>query len=249
MTKTKRLTIVAVAAAVALGLSGCVKVITNIAVHDDNTVSGEMVFAMSKEFTEGLTDEDIFSQVGGDDTSGMTNARSEPYDDGTFKGSKVIFEDEPIDTVGIDGAIVRDGDVFRFQGTDPASEDTSMLTEDAVVTMSITFPGAVTDTNGNVSGTTVTWNLLEMTEAPFAVAGATGSGDDAGVASAGGGGGIPTWVWLALGAVVVVAVVYFLSKRGKAAPVAEAAPAESTAKAVKPEAAKPAVEKKATDKK
>lgn len=239
MTKSKKAAIGAVAVAVALSLSGCVKIVSNIVLHEDDTVSGEYIFALENQYAEGMSEGDILSQLGGDEaTSGMVNARTESYSDGTYTGTKTIFEDEPLESAISDGSVVREGDVFRYTGTAPSSDDLSGVTEGAIITMSITFPGAVTEHNGSLSGTTVTWDLFTMTEAPFAVGGAVGSGDDAGVPGSSSGGGIPTWVWLALGAAVVIGVVYFVSKRGKAAP-AEVAPA--------PEA--PAAEKKAADKK
>ncbi len=238
MTKRK-LGIVALAAALALSLSGCVKMVQNIVLHDDNTASGEFIIALDKQFAEGMTIDEIVQQLGGDEmTSDMTNAKSEDYDDGEFIGTRVTFTDEPIENVETDGSIIREGDVFIFDAPATESGETSTLTENAVIVASVTFPGTVTEHNGSLSGTTVTWDLLTFTGAPHAVGGAVGTGDDGGVPNSGGGGGIPTWVFIAIGAVVVIGVVFFLSKRGKGKAESDLTPPDSTTKVIKPEGEK-----------
>jgi hypothetical protein len=217
MTK-KKLAVVALVATVALSLSGCIKSVTNIVIHDNDTVSGRYIFAIEKTYAEGMSMEDIVSQLGGDTaTEGMTNATSKPYDDGTFTGTEVNFADEPLSAIqGSDGSVVHEGGTFVFDA--PAPDLTSMEgmpdADKAVATLTVTFPGAVTDHNGSLSGTTVTWNMLTQTEAPHAVGGATGSGDDGGVPSSAGGDGssLPMLLIIALGVVVVGAIVFFVVK-------------------------------------
>ncbi len=249
MTK-KKLGIAALIAVVALSLSGCIKVVSNIVLHDNDTASGELIFAIEKTYAQGMSMDEIMSQLGGDSaTSGMVNATSEPYDDGTFVGTKVTFTDEPLATAASgDGTLTREGDTFVFQGNVPDNSQMASMpdADKAVATLSITFPGAVTEHNGTLNGTTVTWNMLTMTEAPHAIGGAIGTGDDHGIPNAAGSGssGFPMWAIIALGVVVIGGVVFFLVKRGKGKPEADAA-----AEAVKPEPEKKAPEKKPTEKK
>lgn len=108
--------------------------------------------------------------------------------------------------------------------------------DSADATLKITFPGEVTDTNGSVKGTTVTWDLLTLTEAPYATGSAIGSGDS--------GEGIPSWVWIAIigGAVVLVAVIVIVANRSKGKA------GDKTVPTAKKAPAKPAREKP-TDKK
>lgn len=236
---TKKMGMVAIGAAVVLSLAGC-KMTAHYTLHQDDTVSGELIMAIDKTLAEGMTPEDISGMLGGSDTvSGIEGVVSQPYDDGSNIGNKYTFENQPLESVAssIDGTLVHEGDTFVYTGNpiDPTQfEGSEQYLEGADLSMSITFPGAVTDTNGSVKGTTVTWNLLTQTEAPFATGGAIGTGDS------GSGDGMPLWVWLAIagGAIVLIAVIVMLSKRGKD----EAAPAEAEAPA------KPA-EKNATDKK
>lgn len=243
MTK-KKMAMVALAAVAAMGLSGCMKVVSNIVLHDDDTVSGELIFALEKQYAEGMSTDEIMSTLGGDTTtSEMVNATSEPYDDGTFTGTKITFSDEPLDSGQVDssGSLTREGDTFVYNGDVPDTTSTQDLPGNPVATMSITFPGAVTEHNGSLSGTTVTWDMLTQTEAPHAVGGATGSGDDGGVPGAGGGSNSKTLLWIILGVVAVGALVYFIARSRKS----------SSAAAEMPAPAAPAVEapkKKATDK-
>jgi hypothetical protein len=208
-----------------------------------------VIVAINKELAEQMDmgPEDAASQIGGDDvTTGIQDVESQPYDDGTNVGTISRFSNQPLEDVAssINGTLVRDGDLFVFQG-DPVSDSDTAGMEDflegADISLSITFPGAITDTNGSVSGTTVTWNLLSLKEAPYATGNAIGTGDS--------GDGMPAWLWVVIvgGAVVIVAVIVMLSRKSKDE-VAETAPVAKKTTAKKAPAKK-APAKKPTDKK
>lgn len=207
MTK-KKVGIAALVAMIALSLSGCIKVVSNIVLHDNDTVSGEYIFAIEKTYAEGMSMDEIMTNLGGDEsTQGMVNATSEPYDDGEFVGTLVTFTDEPLTSVAAeDGTVTRVGDTFVYDGAepDPSSFEALPDADKAVASLSITFPGTVTEHNGSLHGTTVTWNLMTITEAPHAVGG-----------SSGGGSGFPTWVIIVVGVVIIGGIVFFLARRGK----------------------------------
>jgi flagellar basal body-associated protein FliL len=216
----KKLGIAALVAVVALSLSGCIKVVSNIVLHDDDTVSGEYIFAIEKMYAEDMSMDEIMSTLGGDTaTDEMVNATSEPYDDGEFVGTIVKFENEPLGSVDTeDGTLTRVGDTFVYEGAvpDPSSFEGMPDADKAVATMSITFPGAVTEHTGQLSGTTVTWNMMTITEAPHAVGGATGTGDDGGVpGGSSGSSGFPIWLIIVLGLVVVGGIIFFVVRHGK----------------------------------
>ncbi|MBN2176348.1 MAG: hypothetical protein JW722_01665 [Demequinaceae bacterium] len=229
----RKLGMVAIAAVVALSLTGCFKTTAHYTLHQDDTVSGEIIVGLAKEFAEDLSPEEATDSVGGSETlEGIEDFEAKSYDDGKFIGTIYTFEDQPLDAIAanVDGTLVRDGDLFVFQGNpvDPAQfEGAEAFLDSAEASLSITFPGAITDTNGSVSGTTVTWNLLTLTEAPYATGGAIGSGDS--------GDGMPTWVYFAIagGAIVLIGVIVMLSRRSKDEAV-EAAPVEKKAPAKKP---------------
>ncbi len=233
----KKLGLVALTAVAALSLTGCFKSTAHYTLHEDDTVSGEIIIALHKDFAEeGMTPEDASNSVGGNETiEGIDNVESEPYEDSKFIGVKYTFEDQPLTTIApsVDGTLVRDGDVFIFQGNEPDTTDLEGMEaflDEADATLKITFPGKVTDTNGSVSGTTVTWDLLTLTEAPYATGSAIGSGDS------GDDSGFSTGVLIAIicGVLVAIVVAVVLANRSKdkdksAAP-AKKAPAKPAAK-------------------
>ena len=74
-------------------LAGCLKLDMDITLSPDDTVDGEVVFAVNKEMLE-LTGQNIDDMLGDtavpDDVEGAT---SEPYEDERFAGTRVVFEE------------------------------------------------------------------------------------------------------------------------------------------------------------
>lgn len=157
-------------------LSGCFKMDTEIEVHADDTVSGSMVMAMEKDAMEAMSSmgsegsgeaEDFFKA---DDVP--EGATVEAYDDGEFVGQKMTFEgialadlmesaDAPDDEKW---SLTHEGDIYTFKGAmDMTYEDDEAammekMMKDAELRVAITFPGKITDTNGDVDGHTVVWH-------------------------------------------------------------------------------------------
>ena len=220
----KRFGAIAMTAAVVLGLTGCIRITSDITLHEDNTVSGEMVIAVQEGVGDamGMTDEEFAESLNEDNGTGsLTNATVTEYSEDGYIGSRITFKDQPLESFeGVDGTLTRDGDTFVFEGTAPDSSDTAGLPEGsgAIASMSITFPGKVSKHNGTLEGKTVTWDLLTLTEAPYATGSAIGGG---------GGGSSPIVLivgGLVLLAAVVVGVVLARRKSG-ASPTEEAPPA------------------------
>ena len=224
---SKKMGLIAIVAAAALSLTGCFKEIANYTLHQDNTVSGSVIVAIDKDYANGMTGNDAITQLGADNpvanVAGVTQAN---YDDGKYVGVKYTFTNVPLDTMAsdMDGTVTRVGDTFVFEGTaidQSQFQGMEQYMSSAVATLSMTFPGEVTDTNGTVKGTTVTWDMLKMTEAPKATGSAIGNGSA--------GGGVPAWLGLLLGGLallVVAGVVVLLVTRNKGKEKAEASAAE-----------------------
>jgi len=224
---SKKMGLVAIVAAAALSLTGCFKEIANYTLHADNTVSGNVIVAIDKDYANGMTGNDAITQLGADNpvanVAGVTQAN---YDDGKYVGVKYTFTNVPLDTMASDmsGTVTRVGDTFVFEGTaidQSQFQGMEQYMSTAVATLSMTFPGEVTDTNGTVKGTTVTWDMLKQTEAPKATGSAIGNGSA--------GGGVPAWLGLLLGGLallVVAGVVVLLVTRNKGKEKAEASAAE-----------------------
>jgi len=180
---------IAAAAAIALTLSGCMKVNVDLTMKPDNTVDGTMILAVNKGLAQlagqdpkVLADEMNKQILNGGDSP--KHARTEAYSDDTFVGTKITFQDEPINTFNSDTnsttasptdgtssddalKIVRDGDDFVVTGvmdttsaTSAAGDsgvDMSAFTASMQMLIAITFPGEVKQHNGTLKGRTVTW--------------------------------------------------------------------------------------------
>jgi hypothetical protein len=223
--------------ALAFLLTGCLKMDINLTLSSNDTVSGSMIFAFDKQLLEltGQNPQDVIGSAAPlpSDVQGVS---SKPYDDGKYAGQEFTFDSVPLSQFNTDDPsalkIVREGDVFKVSGTLDLSTGTDTTTttdptvqqalQSAEVKISITFPGEVTDTNGQVSGTTVTWSpkigdTLDLQ--------ATGS------AIGSGGSSSSTIIWVVVGVLLVLAgavgVLLLIRKRQAAAgAVAEGAVAE-----------------------
>jgi hypothetical protein len=211
-------------------LTGCIKLNVDFDVSSDNTVSGTMVFAFSKQLLQ-LTGQSAQELIGSSAPipSSVPGVSAKPYDDGDFVGEEFTFDGVPLTQFNADDpeslSIVRHGGTFTVSGVldlsggtggsgaTGASGATSSIPGinqalgGADIRISITFPGSVTDTNGTVDGTTVTWKpqvgqRLELR----ATAGATGSGSSStsSIVLIGG-----------IALVVIVAIALFMKSRRK----------------------------------
>jgi len=179
-------------------LAGCLKLDMAITLSPDDTVDGEIVFAVNKELLE-LTGQNIDDMLGDtavpDDVEGAT---TEPYEDDRFVGTRVVFEDVALEDMQESSdpdslSIERVGDMYEVNGVlDLGTEDAELegnpfedqITEafdTAELRIAITFPGEVLETNGRVDGTTVTWEPVFGERTEFtAVASASGDGSEGG---------------------------------------------------------------------
>ena len=163
------------AAALAFLLAGCFRVDMDVEVSSDDTVSGTAVIAIDESLIElsGQSADDIFSDV---DRSELPEGASvEAYSEDGFVGQQITFEDVPLEEftssdtfsgsgLGDELRIVREGDEFVVTGALDMSGDQftdteipQQFLENFEFTISITFPGEVTSSTGEVDGNTVTW--------------------------------------------------------------------------------------------
>jgi hypothetical protein len=210
-------------------LSACLKLDMNLEVSADNTVSGTVIFAVQKQILElaGGSVDDLLSEAPiPADAPGVTIS---DYDDDEFSGKQFTFDAVPL--AEFSGAteaelqITREGDVFHVSGTLDLSSglsgatgvsgfDPSTFLQGAQLQIRITFPGEVSESNGQIDGNTVTWvpeigQRLDLQ--------ATASAIESG-------GGSSMMLLLIIGAVVVIAIVLVvvMSQRRKQLVVAAA---------------------------
>jgi hypothetical protein len=184
-------------------LAGCLKLDMAITISPDDSVNGEMVFAVNKQLLE-LTGQNI-DDVLGDTTvpSDVEGAIQEPYEDADFVGTKLTFEDVALSDLseGTDPdalTIERVGDTYEVDGVmdlstedadlqgNPFEEQITQAFDTAELRIAVTFPGEVLETNGEIEGTTVTWEPV-FGERNVLTAVASASGDDVSDADTGGG--------------------------------------------------------------
>lgn len=131
----------------------------------------------------------------------------EPYDEDGFVGQRVIFEDTAISefddpesvTISYDeesGQYEVGGAMDFNTGGEGVGDIPPGMAESFEVSVSVTFPGEVIEHNGELDGTTVTWQpqLGEATEF-YAIA------ED------GGGSGGLSWLWVGLAVIAALLVI------------------------------------------
>lgn len=174
MPGTRRLLAVAATVVMLFALSGCFKLDMDLTVNSDDTLDGTVVFAIDKDLSEmaGGQDSEIDQQ---DLPDGAT---VEAYDQDGFVGQKVTLDNVSMDELntsfsgeGDTGGpgqwqLTHEGDEYHFTGdmdlTDLASSgsdelDMSAFMQGAELRVALTFPGEVTESNGEVDGNTVVW--------------------------------------------------------------------------------------------
>jgi hypothetical protein len=92
--------------ALALLLTGCIKLNMDLGINSDNTVNGTVQFGVQKELLD-LTGQSVEDLLGTDapfpsDAEGVT---VEPFDDGEFAGQQFIFESVPIEEFNSGGIV------------------------------------------------------------------------------------------------------------------------------------------------
>ena len=212
--------------AVALLLTGCIKLDLDLDVSADDTVSGTVVFAFSKQLLEltGQSADELFKGGATSLPSDVPGTTTAPYEDDRFVGQKITFDHVELsrfNTEGSDLTIDHVGDEFHVAGsmdlsgsatgsTTAGVGDISQFGSSAQISITLSFPGKViSSTTGEVDGNSVTWTpkLGETTDLTT-------------VASAVPSDSFP-WLWVLIGVGVLVLVgvlvVVLVSRRGRSA--------------------------------
>ena len=160
-----------VAAAAILLLSGCVRFQAQLTVTPQNTLNGDIVVASIVGDGDSAKDdakaraESIENQLL-PNLSGAVGVTRTDYDEDGYAGSRLTLSNTPIEAIGSDSAdgslsLTRDGDTFVFDGVinfTPDSDEEPDGADDSNIEVAITFPGAVSEHNGALDGTRVSWN-------------------------------------------------------------------------------------------
>ncbi len=170
-----------IAVAVVMTLAGCLRFDANLALSPDDTVTGRFIVAVkagtgkSYNTTDRAMAESIWSDYPA--SKSLTKAKISDYSGDGYVGISVTFAHEPLATfapTATGWGITRVGDEFMVSGPSNATAtqsatsgstgaftgDLSQLS-DTELSVSISFPGPVTASNGTVKGRTVSWNLTD----------------------------------------------------------------------------------------
>jgi hypothetical protein len=157
------------ALALVFALTGCMKVDAQVAINDDDTVSGSIVMALDKRLAAltGKTQDQLVESITLQPGTISKDTAAEPYEDRDYVGRRFVFSGVPLkDFHGTDQVsvnLVHQHDSYVLNGV--ADLRTVNLTDPAVqrfadlfsFTVSVTFPGPVVESNGVLNGRTVTW--------------------------------------------------------------------------------------------
>jgi hypothetical protein len=156
-----------------LALAGCVRFQADLTLNPENTVDGSIVVAvLVSEDTDEAREQSLTAadQIEADllgslrDASGVTTSA---YEEDDYIGSRIVFDDVALDAFSGQSEdslkIVRDGDEYVFTGAldfsgESIPSDEPVDGEDDNLTVSVTFPGEVSEHNGELTGTTVSWS-------------------------------------------------------------------------------------------
>ncbi|WP_157553526.1 LppM family (lipo)protein [Jiangella gansuensis] len=233
-------------AVMAAALTGCLKVDMELDVNTDDTVDGEMVFAVSRDvmaMAESMGEDpdallDELEQQGGlpDDTE------VEEYEDDDYVGQRFVFDGVALSEFSQDEGgfeIVHEGDEFVVSGTmDMSDMDMGGMTGEDLEGLEDELGGDLGDL-GDLEGMMESFDLQLSITFPGEVREHNGELDGTTVtwtpvpgenveimarsADSGGAGGdgLPVWLWILIVVVVVAlaALLFFLARnRNKAAP-------------------------------
>jgi len=163
-------------AVLALLLTGCFRVNFDLEVSPENTVAGTAVIAVDQDLLElsGQSVDQFFNEA---DLSDLpANASIDDYEEDGFIGKQVTFDQVPLDefqqnetlsgagTGGESLSIEREGDEFvvsggfDMSGPEFTGQDVpQQFLDNFEFRITMTFPGPVTSSTGQVDGNTVTW--------------------------------------------------------------------------------------------
>ena len=166
-------------------LAGCMRVDADLTISEQDTVSGQVRIAVDREWAsaQGSDPDTMFAPILQDlqeaPESGVT---AEPFSDEDFVGLTLTLRHTPLERVSAATSGVLK--ITRAAGEYQVNGDFTGLAEQAGSTeippwqldLSITFPDGVSKADGQISGSTVSWQLQQGAETLHARGPAPGAG-------------------------------------------------------------------------
>ncbi|WP_422747930.1 LppM family (lipo)protein [Micromonospora sp. WMMD1219] len=218
-------------------LSGCMQLNLGLTVNDDDTVSGQLLLTAPKSVLKQRNPDPAvaFAELRPNIPSLPPGAETR-YEDATSYGIQITYRKTPLAQFTSESVnLVRDEDLYRFSlpldpkkyggkfgQQDPRQQQAFMTLMEFEI--SVTFPGRVLDTNGTITGRSVSWKVVANQPKPAelrAVAQAPPPPATSPAAVVTGNGSFP-WLPVVAGVVVLllvvaVAVVLLLRRRSRGA--------------------------------
>jgi hypothetical protein len=182
----------------ALLLSACMKMSVDLTLNSDDTVTGEVLLAVSDQAAEaaGMTSDEMLKDMDSEDL-GKDAAEVEDYAQDGYTGKRYIFERSTLSEISDDTMkITREGDEFVVDGSLPLTAKDLDMTEEMLadpaiepllekfdVNITVAFPGEVTESNGKIDGNTVTWQAKVGEENKISARGVAISPEEAAAAA------------------------------------------------------------------
>ncbi|MFL4473989.1 LppM family (lipo)protein [Paeniglutamicibacter sp. MACA_103] len=176
----KIVSVIGVMVALALSLTGCLKMDVDLVVSSPEQATMEMVVAVDKNVVGDATVEELLGYMGITEEQLVQRLPADmlkaPYDEGNFKGYTFTLEDKPLSEIsdfsqklGPKIDLEYRDEMYHFSAQGLAGTDTSTLSES---TMTVTFPGKVTTASpgAHIDGKTVTFDMRESSGEITAVA-------------------------------------------------------------------------------
>lgn len=164
----RRTAAVAVAALTVLALTGCVRMGIDLELRPDDVARPTIILAVEDQVldTTGLSAPDFIDQLVEDQDPAENAVRVEEYSSDGHTGERYVYDEQPISTIASTVRqpvnVVHEGDDYVVSGVLDLSRSGLGLPhgvslDDLSVTISITFPGQVAESNGSIDGNTVHW--------------------------------------------------------------------------------------------
>ncbi|WP_225853451.1 DUF3153 domain-containing protein, partial [Micromonospora sp. AMSO1212t] len=154
-------------------LSGCMQLNLGLTVNDDDTVSGQLLLTAPKSVLKQRNPDPAvaFAELRPNIPSLPPGAETR-YEDATSYGIQITYRKTPLAQFTSESVnLVRDEDLIRFSlpldpnkyggkfgQQDPRQQQAFMTL--MAFEISVTFPGRVLDTNGTVTGRSVSWKVV-----------------------------------------------------------------------------------------
>ncbi|GAB3299172.1 hypothetical protein EK0264_17660 [Epidermidibacterium keratini] len=213
---------------VLFALSGCLRYTADLELATDDTVTGTLVIAKKPP-----TDADGQPSSGPAASLEVPKPEStserivvEPYSHRGQQGYKITFDKASFADMGAFTpggsrggtlAFYRDGDQVKINMTIDLTYADNVVNEQITSTfegtVALEVPGDVVETNGQVSGSVITWTLepLALNSISATVDYQQGTATEAAAGESGG--GIDWWVWAAAAALVTAGIAGWLTRR------------------------------------